>query len=149
MSFLVIYFIWEENNPNEGAKSNILKSYGEAIQELKKRKVFCVGIMESLFLATNSIFLFSWTPILESSTSGEINVGIIFVCFILSMISGTMLFEVNSNLNKILLINLRIDYIKSLVVFFIFECSTFFTLYMIKSFTIRLILLSIVNVLQN
>ncbi len=50
--------------------------------------------MESLFLGTNTIFLFAWTPILQSSTSGDINVGIIFVCFIMSMIIGTMLFEV-------------------------------------------------------
>jgi hypothetical protein len=53
--------------------------------------------MESLFLGTNTIFLFAWTPILQSSATGDINVGIIFVCFIMSMIIGTMLFEVTNN----------------------------------------------------
>jgi hypothetical protein len=64
---------------------------------LKKREVLSVGIMESLFLGTNTIFLFAWTPILQSSATGDINVGIIFVCFIMSMIIGTMLFEVTNN----------------------------------------------------
>ena len=40
MSFLVIYFIWEENNPNEGAKSNILKSYQDTI--LKEEKITAI-----------------------------------------------------------------------------------------------------------
>ena len=61
---------------------------------MKKREVVSIGIMESLFMATNSIFLFAWTPILQSSIVGEINVGIIFICFIMSMITGTMIFEV-------------------------------------------------------
>ena len=59
-----------------------------------KREVLSIGTMESLFFATNSIFLFAWTPILQNSIVGEINVGIIFITFIMSMITGRMIFEV-------------------------------------------------------
>jgi predicted MFS family arabinose efflux permease len=95
LSFVTIWFLWDENKPNSEGKQNLTKSYTEAFQELKKREVISVAVMESLFMATNSIFLFAWTPILQSSSGGDINVGIIFICFIMSMITGTMLFEVS------------------------------------------------------
>ena len=94
VAFFIILLLWEENKPNESGKVHIARSFCEALQELKKREVLTVGVMESLFLAVYSIFLFAWTPILANTASGEINVGIIFICFVMSMITGTLLFEV-------------------------------------------------------
>lgn len=95
LAFFIILVLWEENKPNEEGRTHITQSFGEALKEMKKREVLTVGIIESLFLAVHSIFLFAWTPILTNTEGGEINVGIIFVCFVMSMITGTMLFEVN------------------------------------------------------
>jgi hypothetical protein len=113
---------------------------------MKKREVLTVGIIESLFLAVHSIFLFAWTPILTNTVGGEINVGIIFVCFVMSMITGTMLFEVNNKITQIILIYFRLDYFKTIVVFFVFESTLFYMIYSIDSFTMRVILLSMINV---
>ena len=103
--------------------------------------------MESLFLAVYSIFLFAWTPILTNTISGEMNVGIIFVCFVMSMITGTLIFEVNSILMEIMIIYLRFDYFRTIVVFFVFESFIFYLIYSINSFSFRLLLLSMINVL--
>ena len=89
-------YLWEENSPNNDGKQNMAHSYVEAVQEFKKREVSSIAIIESLFMAVYNIFLFAWTPILQSSTTAtEINIGIIFITFIMSMIAGTMLFEVS------------------------------------------------------
>ena len=72
-----------------------MNSYAIAISLLKNREVFSVGLMESIFNGVLNIYLFAWTPILQNSVrNSEINVGIIFNCFVLSMITGTMLYEV-------------------------------------------------------
>lgn len=147
LAFLIILVLWDENKPNESGRTNINQSFGEAFKELKKREVLTVGIMESLFLAVYSIFLFAWTPILTNTISGEMNVGIIFVCFVMSMITGTLIFEVNSILMEIMIIYLRFDYFRTIVVFFVFESFIFYLIYSINSFSFRLLLLSMINVL--
>ena len=54
-----------------------------------------------------NIYLFSWTPILNQSTTGEMNVEFIFTFMILTMIVGTKLYE-------LLIINLKFDYYMSI-----------------------------------
>ena len=54
-----------------------------------------------------NIYLFSWTPILKQSTTGEMNVEFIFTFMILTMIVGTKLYE-------LLIINLKFDYYMSI-----------------------------------
>lgn len=97
IAFFVMLVLWDENKPNEAGRTHITQSFGKAVKQLKKREVFTVGVMESLYLAVNGIFLFAWTPILSHTAAGEINVGIIFVCFMMSLICGTMIFEVIIN----------------------------------------------------
>jgi len=87
---------YDENNKNvERIESHESENRWEALEELKERNVLSIGLIESFFQATLNIFLFAWTPILtSSSSSGQINVGYTFCCFILTMILGTNMFEV-------------------------------------------------------
>lgn len=52
--------------------------------------------MESIFNGVFQIYLFAWTPILQASVfDGDINIGIIYLCFVLNIIAGTIIYEVN------------------------------------------------------
>ena len=75
------------------SKVSAMSQFKDACLELEKREVLCVGLIESIVMAVLNIFLFSWTPILKESTPGEINVGFIFTCMVLTMILGTKIYE--------------------------------------------------------
>ena len=94
LSMITILVFWEENNPNEKSKSHVKDSFSDGLSELKKRDVFSIGMMESIFLGVNDIIKFSWTPILISTINQEINLGVIFICFVFGILTGTMLYEV-------------------------------------------------------
>ena len=66
----------------------------EALKELKKPEVLCIGIIESIFQGVLTIFLFAWQPLLESSINTPINPGFIFTCFVICLILGAGLFEI-------------------------------------------------------
>ena len=71
-------------------------------------------------MAVLNIFLFSWTPILKTSTKGGINVGFIFTCMVLTMIIETKSYEV-------VVVNLGCDYYLSITA----SCFIEFLLFMI------------------
>lgn len=94
LSMIIIQICWEENDIIIN-KNSIGTCYKEAFKEIKKREVLSVGISESFILAVQNLFLFLWTPILLSSTPGNINIGFIFLCMVTSIVIGTKLFEVS------------------------------------------------------
>lgn len=111
-----------------------------AIKELKKKEVFSLGIIESLFLGVLSIFIFAWTPILQLSTPlREMNLGAVSLCFVSMVIISNILFE-------IFIVNLSINPFLALFIAFFLECICFYIVYTIDSFFIRLIFLSAINV---
>ena len=89
---IAIAALWDENKPMANSKVSALSQFSAACQQLKKREVLSVGLIESIVMAVLNIFLFSWTPILKESTLGDINVGFIFTCMVLTMILGTKVF---------------------------------------------------------
>jgi MFS family permease len=132
-----IYFLWDENDQcrEEGQK----QSYKEAFVELKKLDVFSIGLMESIFYAVLSLFIFSWTPILLlTSQNEEPNVGFVSLCFVLMTILGTLLFE-------IIIIYLKLPFYIGLLSALVVECVLFMTIYTQDSFFTRLICLSLIN----
>jgi hypothetical protein len=71
----------------------------ESIQELKQRDVLSIGLIESIYQAVFNVYLFIWTPILQISKlnlneDSNINVGFIYICFVLMLIIGAKFFEV-------------------------------------------------------
>jgi MFS family permease len=148
IALIVIFLLWDENKPNstqmagEKENPNLKKSssFREALNELKKRDVLSIGIIESLFQACLNLFIFSWTPLLQRSTSfTEINIGFIFVCYVIMLIIGTAIFE-------LFIISMKFSYYPSMLAALFIDMLMWYLIYMIDSFVPRMIFLSIINV---
>ena len=93
--------LWDENRPaaakpDENNKVQTkYEGFCEALSELKKREIISVALIESLFQGAFNVYLFAWTPILQHSAIGQINVGFIFINFVFFIIIGTKVFEVS------------------------------------------------------
>ena len=141
-AFFVIYTLWDENKPQGEPTIKEKASFFEAFKELKKTEVLCFGIIESLFQAVLNIFIFCWTPLLQMSTDGEINVGFIFCCYVLLMIINTALFE-------IFIISYKFSYYGSMFCVLLTETTLWLVIYFCNSFFIRLLGLAMINVKIN
>lgn len=143
LTFFIILFMWDENRPLADAGDTAVinaESFKEALAELKNRDVLSIGIIESFFQACLNLFTFCWTPLLQRSTaSGDINVGFIFVCYVLMMVIGTAVFE-------LFVITLRTRYYISMVFSILTNTIMWYLIYAVDSFILRLIFLSIINV---
>lgn len=139
---IAIAALWDENKPMAGSKVSALSQFSSACQELKKREVLCVGLIESIVMAVLNIFLFSWTPILKESTPGGINVGFIFTCMVLTMILGTKVYEV-------IILHLGCDYYASIGASLFLEGFLFLVVFFADNFRTRLLCLSAINGIQG
>ena len=106
-SFFVINSIWEENKPLSESNQSTSIQIKEAMHEIGRLEVLCIGLIEGIILTIFYIFLFSWTPILNQSTEGTIRVGLIFLYMVLIMILGIKFYE-------ILIIYFEFDYYLSI-----------------------------------
>lgn len=138
LSMIIIGLSWDENKPGDDKKHNTLYLYKAAFKELKKREIITVGIMESLWSAVLHIFIFAWTPILQSSTDYSFNPGMIFFCFVLLIICGTKLYEV-------FIIHLKTNPYISLFACLLIEIMSFFIIYMVENFTVRFLMCTVIN----
>ena len=139
---IAIAALWDENKPMANSKVSAISQFADACQQLKKREVLSVGLIESIVMAVLNIFLFSWTPILKESTPGDINVGFIFTCMVLTMILGTKIYEV-------VILHMGCDYYGSIAASLLLECSLFMVVYFADSFLTRLLCLSAINGIQG
>jgi hypothetical protein len=130
--------MWDENKPNAESTTSFGTSFNDALKELKKRDVLSIGIIESLYQAVLNIYLFAWTPILQSSTDKGINVGFIFTCFVITMILGTTFYE-------IFMIYLRCPYYLSISLALLLEVIFFLLVAYVDQFLTRLIFLALIN----
>lgn len=120
--------------------TTISHSIKEALQELKKREVLSIGIMESLYNAVVNIFIFSWTPLLEKSTDVKnMQVGFVFLCFVTSVIIGTSIFE-------FFIITLKSKFYVSMSAVLFIDMLLFMNVYVNDNFTVRLISLACIEV---
>lgn len=120
--------------------TTISNSIKEALQELKKREVLSIGIMESLYNAVVNIFIFSWTPLLEKSTDvNNMQVGFVFLCFVTSVIIGTSIFE-------FFIITLKSKFYLSMSAVLFIDMLLFMNVYVNDNFTVRLISLACIEV---
>jgi hypothetical protein len=109
------------------------------MNELKKREILSIGLIEGLFLGVHAIFVFAWTPILQISTNdGAINLGAISICFVVMVINFTIVYEI-----FVLFYGINLYISLSSVIFL--ESLFFALIYYVDSFFVRLVLLSFVN----
>lgn len=137
-SAISISLLWDENRPASDHSATSWSQYQDAFNELKKREVLTVGIVESLWQATLNIFIFAWTPILQSTTTQEFNPGMVFVSFVLMIISGTKFYEVFN-------IYLKFNLFVSLAGCILVELIGFIIVLSTKSFMLTYILLAVIN----
>lgn len=139
-AFFVILCLWGENKPNSTEKFTKEETFQDALNELRKREVISIGIIESIFHACLNLFIFAWTPLLQRSTTfPEINVGFIFICYVIVMIFCTALYE-------LFIIYIKTRYYLSLTVSLFFNMLMWFLVYYVDSFFWRMQFLSLINV---
>ena len=137
-SAIIISITWDENKP-ASTKSNAWSIYGEALQELKKREILTIGIIESIYQAVLNVFIFAWTPLLQlTAENGVFNPGMAFINFVLMIILGTKIYE-------IFIINLKGNLYHSVSLCIIVEICAFATIYLEDSFLIRFVFCAIIN----
>ena len=139
LGFFFIYFLWDENK-GELRENNIWSNFRDGLGEIiYNKKVLFIGLIESIVVCGFGLFLFAWTPILKSMTiEGNINVGFVFVCFVMSLITGATIFE-------IIVIKLRVKLYKSLLIGIFTIITLFLIVIYTKSFLISLISLAFIN----
>ena len=138
LASIVIGALWEENAPLANSPSNTMEQFKEAIKELKKVNVLCIGLIEGIAMGILNIYLFSWTPILKQSTPGGMNVGFIYTCMVLTMIVGTKSYEV-------LIVYCNFDYYMSITGCLFIQGTLLYLTYYIDNFLARLLFLSLFN----
>jgi hypothetical protein len=138
LTFLLIW--WDENKPNASHGDNIFKSLGEAANLLKKPSIISLGITDSLYQSSIQIFVFIWTPALQISAQGQIiNPGMCYILMLTSFLIQNKCLELS---NKLWHVNY---FILSSIFLTIFTIE-FFGVYIIDSFSFRLVLLAFINV---
>lgn len=142
LAMIASQLLWEENKPAADSKKSAWSQFREALTELEKTDVLCVGLIEGIIMAVLGIFLFSWTPVLKMSTNGNINVGLIYTCLLLTMLVGIKVYS-------IFILYLKANKYLSLTVSIFFESTMFIAIYFDNSFFRRLIYLSLINGYQG
>jgi len=100
LAFLVISPTWSENYGN--SQIEILESLQQSVHVLRKDpRVLILGFAQSLFESGMYIFVFMWTPALQSTTPFEVLNGWVFACFMISITIGSAVFSYSSQSSKI------------------------------------------------
>lgn len=139
IAFVSIFFLWDENKPNSSGNEQSDTTYKDVIKELKKPEVLSVGLIESFFQATLTLFVFVWTPLLQGVVDGPINIGLISICFVVMLIAGTSIYD-------ILIVKFKLDSYIGLMLVLLANFTFFITIYFSNSFMLRLIVLSFIEV---
>lgn len=140
---LYILLSWNENNfellKYTEDKSDVEKGFWARISAayevmIADKPLMAVGIIESAFKISLTLFSFMWTPLLEETSGGLIHPGAIFVCFMLARLIGSEIFEGSK---KILKTN---TYVLSIFIT-VTGALSFWLEYSLKSFQMRLLML--------
>lgn len=87
---IVVFQTWPENYGN--VKTRFCVSCKEGLRHiLFNEKILLLGITQSLFESVMYMFVFLWTPILDS---GHPPLGLIFSCFMICIMIGSSLYQV-------------------------------------------------------
>ena len=118
---------------------DIIDSLKESFVEFKKNEVLYLGIVESISNSALGFYLFTWTPILNSlSPNNHVNVGFVFICYVLALIGGSISFE-------IAIIKLKFHYYTVLFYSLIAQVICFLIVVYTRSFKIALICFSVMQ----
>ena len=90
MSALLILKTWPENYGN--STNNLRQSCMEGLRTIVfKEEIFYLGVVQSLFEANMYIFVFQWTPLLDSEKPP---LGMVFATFMICIMIGSSLYAI-------------------------------------------------------
>jgi len=91
--FIIVTFAWDENYGNK--ETELISSYKHGLRLiLSNRRIFLLGLIQSIIESCMYIFVFLWTPVLTSpSASTSPPLGMIFSCFMLCIMIGSSTFS--------------------------------------------------------
>lgn len=129
---VLIIYLWKENYGSR--KSNSRTSCGLLFHTLytlfHRKLLILLGTTQTLFESSMFIFVFFWTPTLESVSTNEISHGLIFTLEMMSLMIGSLIHEFL--LPNYVLVN-RFPYI------FLFSSFSLFISYISQIYMIKLI----------
>jgi len=89
---LIVAFTWEENYGQ--VNLNVSQTLSASISAMRNDpKIMILGCIQSLFEGAMYLFVFMWTPAVDSIAPREINHGWMFANFMLSCMIGTEIFS--------------------------------------------------------
>jgi MFS transporter, MFS domain-containing protein family, molybdate-anion transporter len=101
---LIVQVTWGENFGN--SEINMRETMSAAWETVKADKhVRMLGIVQSAFEGAMFVFVFMWTPALESTTDEPILHGWIFASMMVCVLIGSTLFDLLSNVYKVPVVN--------------------------------------------
>ena len=131
----MIYITWTENiyfrDEKNYKESNQIIEIINAFSKLRQPGLLFLVLIEGISLIIYYIFYFGWTTILKESTSGNMNIGYLFIIIELIKIIPSIINEIA--------INHKIDYYISLAGAMFINAFLFFIIYLQNSFIWRLI----------
>jgi len=90
---ILVFYRWEENYGDK--KNNFQNSCSEGLQIIFTTKtILLLGCIQSVLESCMYIFVFLWTPLLDSNSTP---LGMVFSCFMVSIMIGSNLFTMLSN----------------------------------------------------
>lgn len=100
-----------------------------------------MGTIDFIYQGSIQLYIFFWTPILTYTAQTKlINPGMIMMISMGSLLSQNKLLELFNR-------TFHPNYFKLAIVFLVYHMSNFTLIYCIDSFPIRLVILSLINVL--
>jgi hypothetical protein len=128
-----------EDELNAKNLSNVYSNFKSSLNEFKKTEILFIGLIESITSSSWGIFFFFWTPVLtDLSPSNHINVGFTYICFVMALIGGAILYE-------IFIIKLKKKFYNILFISIGIQIIFFIVIVYSRSFYISLISFAIVN----
>lgn len=91
LSGIMISIHWNENHGSR--EFGLSRSFSKGLRAiLNDNTLFLLGLVQSMFESIMYIFLFLWTPVLESNESfSHWPLGLIFSCFMVFIMIGSMI----------------------------------------------------------
>jgi len=146
LSFLVILFTWEENRPNYTADNSLeitklSVSMREGFQLIFENKaILLLGLIDSIYTCSIQIFIFFWTPFLQSTSHTlHINPGIIFIVMIIANLTHNKSLELMNKLSK------GVNYYSVFVGYSAIYSGLFLGAYFVEGYFFRVLFVCIIN----
>eukprot|EP00051_Salpingoeca_urceolata_P005732 m.76580 g.76580 ORF g.76580 m.76580 type:complete len:468 (-) comp14515_c0_seq4:106-1509(-) len=93
LCFVVVASSWTENYGDK-EKSSSDSMFAALSMVFRERKVWALGLLSAMFEAVLFVFVFMWTPSLETRHDERVSHGMVFAIFMIFKMAGTWAFSI-------------------------------------------------------